>query len=99
MELEKTIIRAGVAGRVEQFALRVGDVVNPLMRPAGVLIPEGAGRRSLQAGFGQTEAQVTLPPGRHTLQLLLGDANHVPHDPPVMSAPITVTVSKDGKQS
>src|SRR5829696_8842910 len=58
VELEKTIIRAGVAGRVEQFALRVGDLVNPMMRPAGVLIPEGAGRRSLQAGFGQTEAQV-----------------------------------------
>src|SRR5918995_3175730 len=58
VELDKTIIRAGVAGRVEQFALRVGDVVNPLMRPAGVLIPEGAGRRSLQAGFGQIEAQV-----------------------------------------
>src|SRR5215203_2880116 len=58
VELAKTIIRAGVAGRVEQFALRVGDIVNPLMRPAGVLIPEGAGRRSLQAGFGQTEAQV-----------------------------------------
>ena len=55
---QKTIIRAGVAGRVEKFALRVGDIVNPLMRPAGVLIPEGAGRRSLQAGFGQTEAQV-----------------------------------------
>ena len=47
VELAKTIIRAGVAGRVEQFALRVGDIVNPLMRPAGVLIPEGAGRRSL----------------------------------------------------
>ena len=58
VELAKTTIRAGVAGRVEQFALRVGDLVNPLMRPAGVLIPEGAGRRSLQAGFGQTEAQV-----------------------------------------
>src|SRR5215218_3584373 len=58
VELAKTIIRAGVAGRVEQFLLRVGDVVNPMMRPAGVLIPEGAGRRSVQAGFGQTEAQV-----------------------------------------
>ena len=58
VELEKTLIRAGVAGRVEQFALRVGDLVNPMMRPAGVLIPEGAGRRSLQAGFGQVEAQV-----------------------------------------
>jgi len=47
-----------VDGRVEQFTLRVGDIVNPLMRPAGVLIPEGAGRRGLQAGFGQVEAQV-----------------------------------------
>jgi multidrug resistance efflux pump len=58
VEQNKTIIRAGVTGRVEQFALRVGDVVNPMMRPAGLLIPEGAGRRSLQAGFGQVEAQV-----------------------------------------
>ena len=46
VELAKTVIRAGVSGRVEQFALRVGDIVNPIMRPAGVLIPEGAGRRS-----------------------------------------------------
>ena len=38
--------------------MRVGDIVNPMMRPAGILIPEGAGRRSLQAGFGQIEAQV-----------------------------------------
>ena len=43
---------------MEQFFLRVGDIVNPLMRPAGILIPEGAGQRSLQAGFGQIEAQV-----------------------------------------
>jgi multidrug resistance efflux pump len=43
---------------VEQFVLRVGDIVNPLMRPAGILIPEGAGTRSLQAGFGQIEAQI-----------------------------------------
>jgi multidrug resistance efflux pump len=58
VELDKTVVRAGVSGRIEQFALRVGDVVNPLMRPAGVLIPEGAGERSLQAGFGQIEAQI-----------------------------------------
>ena len=54
----KTVIRAGVSGQVEQFSLRVGDIVNPLLRPAGVLIPEGAGQQSLQAGFGQIEAQV-----------------------------------------
>jgi multidrug resistance efflux pump len=58
VDLEKTIVRAGVTGRVEQFALRAGDIVNPLMRPAGVLIPEIAGQRSLQAGFGQIEGQI-----------------------------------------
>jgi multidrug resistance efflux pump len=58
VDLDKTFIRAGVDGRVEQFLVRVGDVVNQLMRPAGVLIPEGAGQQSLQAGFGQIEAQV-----------------------------------------
>ncbi|MBD2746643.1 HlyD family secretion protein [Microvirga sp. BT688] len=58
VELRKTIVRAGVNGRVEQFTLRVGDIVNPFMRPAGILIPEGAGRKAIQAGFGQIEAQV-----------------------------------------
>lgn len=58
VDLDKTVVRAGVDGRVEQFLLRVGDIVNQLMRPAGVLIPEGAGERALQAGFGQIEAQV-----------------------------------------
>jgi multidrug resistance efflux pump len=58
VELEKTVIRAGVSGRVEQFALRVGDIVTPIARSAGILIPDGAGRRSLQAGFGQIEAQI-----------------------------------------
>ncbi|MFC6671442.1 DUF4399 domain-containing protein [Marinobacterium aestuariivivens] len=43
-------------------------------------------------GAGQTETELTLPPGRHSLQLLLGDMNHVPHDPPVVSEKITVTV-------
>ncbi len=61
VELDKTVVRAGVDGRVEQFFLRPGDIVNPLMRPAGVLIPEGAGGRALQAGFGQIEAQVLKP--------------------------------------
>jgi multidrug resistance efflux pump len=61
VEYDKTFIRAGVDGRVEQFVLRPGDVVNPLMRPAGVLIPEGAGQGAVQAGFGQIEAQVLKP--------------------------------------
>ena len=58
VELDKTIVRAGVDGRVEQFALRVGDIVTPIMRSAGILIPDEAGRGSLQAGFGQIEAQI-----------------------------------------
>jgi multidrug resistance efflux pump len=47
VDLAKTVVRAGVSGRVEQFALRVGDIVTPIMRPAGILIPEGAGQRVL----------------------------------------------------
>src|SRR6202795_668976 len=58
VDLDKTTIRAGVDGRVEQFTLRPGDVVNPVMRSAGILIPDGAGQRGLSAGFGQIEAQV-----------------------------------------
>jgi multidrug resistance efflux pump len=57
VNLDKSTIRAGVDGRVEQFSLRVGDIVNPVMRSAGILIPDGAGR-TLAAGFGQIEAQV-----------------------------------------
>jgi multidrug resistance efflux pump len=57
-ELAKKVVYAGVSGRIEQFVLRVGDVVSPIMRPAGILIPREAGRSSLQAGFGQIEAQV-----------------------------------------
>ena len=43
-------------------------------------------------GGGQTETVLTLPPGKHTLQLVLGDWTHVPHAPPVMSEMITITV-------
>ena len=57
-DLDRTVIRAGVTGRVEQFALRVGDIVNPISRTGGVLIPDGAGGNTLIAGFGQIEAQV-----------------------------------------
>ena len=58
VELAKTTVYAGVTGRLEQFTLRPGDIVNPLMRPAGILIPREAGRIGLQAAFGQIEAQV-----------------------------------------
>jgi multidrug resistance efflux pump len=58
VDVDKATIRAGVDGRVEQFGLRVGDIVNPMIRSAGILIPEGAGRQTLSAGFGQIEAHV-----------------------------------------
>ena len=53
-------------------------------------IPKDANH--IHYGQGQTEAQVDLAPGQHTLQLLLGDGNHVPHDPPVASETITIIV-------
>lgn len=48
-------------------------------------------------GKGQKSAVITLPPGKHTLQLLFADYRHVPHDPPVMSEKITITVEGDQK--
>jgi hypothetical protein len=54
--------------------------------------PLPADAKHLHFGGGQTEAMVTLPPGQHTLQLVLGDWSHVPHVPPVMSPVINVTV-------
>jgi hypothetical protein len=55
-------------------------------------LPIPADAKHVHFGKGQTEATVTLAPGRHRLQLLLGDHLHVPHDPPVVSKPITITV-------
>lgn len=49
-------------------------------------------RNHLHFGAGETEARIELPPGTHTLQLLLGDKDHVPHKPPVQSKKITITV-------
>jgi multidrug resistance efflux pump len=61
VELAKTTVYAGIDGRVEQFLLRPGDIVNPFMRPAGLLIPIDGGRTAIQAGFDQIEAPVVNP--------------------------------------
>ena len=58
VELDRTTVRAGVDGTVQQFVLRPGDVVNPMIRSAGILVPDQAGRGALIAGFGQIEASV-----------------------------------------
>ena len=60
--------------------------------PADQSAPLPASDKIVHFGKGQTETTVTLSPGKHTLQLLLGDANHIPHSPPVLSKKITITV-------
>ena len=62
--------------------------------PANMGAPLPATDNIRHFGKGQTETSLTLTPGKHTLQLLLGDQNHVPHDPPVISKKITITVEK-----
>ena len=57
---------------------------------AGQPIPNDANH--LHFGKAQTQAEVTLPPGKHTLQLELGDSGHMPFDPPIVSEKITVNV-------
>ena len=56
----------------------------------GVPIP--ADGRHIHFGDGSTSTEITLPPGQHTLCMLLGDHLHIPHDPPVVSESITITV-------
>ncbi len=60
-ELDKTVVSAGVTGRVEQFGLQVGDYVSPLLRPAGILVPSASGHDRFQAAFSQLSAQVIKP--------------------------------------
>jgi hypothetical protein len=62
--------------------------------PADLSKPLPATDKIVHFGKGQTETTLTLTPGKHTLQLLLGDQNHIPHDPPVLSKKITITVVK-----
>ena len=61
--------------------------------PANMGAPLPATDNVKHFGKGQTETSVPLSPGKHTLQLLLGDQNHVPHNPPVISKKITITVT------
>lgn len=60
-------------------------------------LPLPASDTVVHFGKGQTEAVVTLPPGSHSLQLLLGNHLHVPHTPPVMSQVILINVRTDSK--
>ena len=62
------------------------------MPPSNMPLPSSDNVRHF--GLGQTETELDLPPGEHTLQLVLGDALHIPHDPPVRSQKITITVTE-----
>jgi hypothetical protein len=62
--------------------------------PTDLSQPLAANEHSLHFGKGQTETSLTLVPGKHTLRLVLGDSLHVPHDPAVVSKPITVIVGE-----
>jgi len=61
VNLSKTIVYASIPGTVTQFALKPGDYVNPILRPAGILIPENTDAQVFQAGFGQMATQVIKP--------------------------------------
>jgi hypothetical protein len=65
-------------------------LIDTELPPPGEPIPSD--RNHLHFGAGETETMLELPPGEHTLQLLMGDENHVPHTPPVHSKKITITV-------
>jgi hypothetical protein len=60
--------------------------------PSDQSTPLPATDKIVHFGKGQTETTLKLTPGKHTLQLLLADANHIPHSPPVISKKITITV-------
>jgi hypothetical protein len=60
--------------------------------PLDVDQPIPQDKKHLHFGAGQTEARIDLPPGPHSLQLVLGDADHVPFSPPVVSKKIRIVV-------
>ncbi len=64
----------------------VADLPNPDL-------PVPANEQHRHFGGGQTEVQIELEPGQHSLQLILGDHMHIPHNPPIVSEKITITVS------
>ena len=59
-------------------------------------LPLVASKTLLHFGGGQTEVTLDLPPGKHTLQLVFADYAHIPHNPPLVSKKITITVVPKG---
>ncbi|MFQ5598156.1 MAG: DUF4399 domain-containing protein [Nitrospiria bacterium] len=73
------------AGTGHHHLLIDGKALPPMDKPMG---KDGI----KHFGGGQTEAMLSLDPGKHSLQLVLGDKSHVPHDPPLVSQKITIMV-------
>ena len=67
-------------------------IIDAALSPEELKQPIASDAKHIHYGGGQTEAMVTLPPGKHTLQLVLGDWTHIPFNPPIMSSVVTVTV-------
>lgn len=65
-------------------------IVDSPLPPANLPVPKDD--KHIHFGGGQTETTIELSPGTHTLQLVLGDHNHIPHEPPVVSEVVTITV-------
>ena len=61
-------------------------------------LPLQASKTLIHYGGGQTETVLELPPGKHTLQLVFADFAHIPHNPPVISKKITITVAEKKKK-
>lgn len=65
-------------------------LIDTALPPMDEQIPND--KNHLHFGLGQTETYIDLPPGTHTLQLLMADGDHIPHDPPLMSKKITIHI-------
>lgn len=78
------------AGEIHKNAGHHHVLVDTTLADMNLPIPKDA--QHVHFGKGQTEASLELEPGEHTLQLVLGDSNHIPHIPPVVSNSIRITV-------
>ena len=87
---QATVVASGLSRAQVQAeaaeAYRLGLVAS------GEILPIPSDAQHLHFGLGQTETTLTLSPGKHTLQLILGDLVHIPHNPVVKSEKITITV-------
>lgn len=87
------LTNAGVApaGVDKQYTGHHHLIIDADLPPLDRVVPND--KNHLHFGRGQTEVQLDLPPGRHTLQLLFADDAHLPHNPPLYSKKITVNVT------